>query len=368
MPVAETTPSLSTVLWPAYFAAMAYGAVAHRTHFCTMGALADIRTMGDWSRMRTWVMAIAVAMLGFNVMVGLGWIEASKSIYGGPRLAWMSTAAGGAIFGFGMVIASGCGSRNLVRLGEGNLKSLVVLIVMAISAFATLKGITAVVRVATVDRLVLQLPASQDLPSLVAHATGTPTAQVAPWLGAAVAVLLMAWVFMRPEGRRAPVWLGGAAIGGLVVAFWWISGCLGHVAEDPNTLEEAFIGTNSRRMEGLSMVAPPAYALDWLLFFSDASKTLTIGIVAMAGVVAGAALSAWREGSFRWQAFSGVGDMAHHLAGATLMGIGGVTALGCTAGQGLSGISTLSLGSGLALAGIVAGGLLGLKYQIARLE
>lgn len=368
MPATDPATLLPLVLLASFLAAMAFGSLAHRTHFCTMGALADIASMDDWSRMRAWVAAIAVAIAGFNLMVGLGWVQADKSIYAGPRVAWLSLLSGGLMFGFGMVIASGCGSRNLVRLGGGNLKSLVVLIVMAISAFATLRGITAVIRVATLDRVAVTLPVSQDLPSLLGTIWQRPAAAIAPWLGAAVAGVLGAWVLARREGRQPRVWLGGAGIGALIVLFWWISGCLGHLAEDPNTLEEAFIGTNSRRMESLSMVAPPAYALDWLLFFSDRSKTLTLGIVAMAGVVVGAALSSWLDGSFRWQAFSGVDDMAHHLVGAVMMGTGGVTALGCTVGQGLSGISTLSVGSALALAGIVGGGWLGLKYQMARLE
>ena len=154
----------------------------------------------------------------------------------------------------------------------------------------------------------------------------------------------------------------------MIGALWWVSGRLGHVAEDPATLEEAFLGTNSRRMESLSMVAPVAYTLDWLLFYSDKSKLLTLGIVSVVGVVVGSALAALLGRSFRWEGFGGIEDVANHLAGGLLMGVGGVTALGCTIGQGLSGISTLSLGSFIALAGIVAGALLALRWQNWRLD
>src|SRR5436190_17748725 len=143
--------SLSTlVLWATFGLAVLFGAIAQRTHFCTMGAIADIVNMGDWTRMRMWVMAIGVAMIGFNGMVALGWIDAGNSLYGGPRVMWLSALVGGAMFGFGMVLASGCGNKTLVRIGGGNLKSLVVFIVLGVSTFATLKGITAVARVTTV--------------------------------------------------------------------------------------------------------------------------------------------------------------------------------------------------------------------------
>src|SRR3974390_363207 len=116
------------VLWAAFGLSMVLGAVMQRTRFCTMGAVADIVNMGDWARMRMWVMAMGVAMLGFNTMVALGWIDASKSLCAGPRLIWLSALVGGAMFGFGMVLASGCGSRTLVRMGSGNLKSAVVFV------------------------------------------------------------------------------------------------------------------------------------------------------------------------------------------------------------------------------------------------
>jgi uncharacterized membrane protein YedE/YeeE len=358
----------SQVLWAAFALAVAFGAIAQRTHFCTMGAVSDIVNIGDWSRMRMWALAIGVAMLGFNAMVALGIVDAGKSLYGGPRLTWLSAIVGGLLFGFGMVLASGCGSKTLVRIGGGNLKSLVVFVVLGLSAFATLKGITAVVRVDTVDRVAIQLAGSQDLPSLAVRAWGVGQAQAALVLGLLLGGGLIAWVLARVEGRSADVLLGGLGIGAVIVGMWWVSGQLGHVAEDPNTLQEAFVATNSQRMESLSFVAPVAYTLDWLMFFSDKSKVLTIGIVSTVGVVVGSALVALATRSFRWEGFAHAEDTANHLIGAVLMGVGGVTALGCTIGQGLSGVSTLALGSFLALGAIVAGAVLALRYQTWRLE
>jgi uncharacterized membrane protein YedE/YeeE len=368
MSEADIQALATQVLWAAFALAAVFGVLAQRTHFCTMGAVADVVNMGDWTRARMWALAVAVAVAGFNALVAMGVLEARHSIYAAPRLLWLSASVGGLMFGFGMVLASGCGSKNLVRLGGGNLKALVVLVMLGLTAFMTLRGLTAVWRVNSVDRLVLDLPAGQDLPSLLASATGLPVPALAALLAAAVAGPLLAWVLRRPEGRTAEVWWGGAGIGAVIVALWWVSGRLGYVPEDPNTLEPAFLATNSRRMESLSMAAPVGYALDWLLFYSDSTKRLTLGIVCVVGVTLGACASALAGGSFRWEGFGGVGDLARHLAGGALMGVGGVTALGCSVGQGLSGISTLSLGSALALAGIVAGAVLALRFQVWLLD
>jgi len=364
----EMSRLAAKVLWASFGLAAVFGVIAQRTHFCTMGAIADVVNMGDWTRARMWVLAIAVAVLGFNAMVALGWIEAKQSLYGGTRLLWLSAIVGGAMFGFGMVLASGCGSKNLVRLGSGNLKALVTVIVLGLAAFATLRGITAVLRVNTVDLVYLELPTGQDLPSLWASSSGLAKPMLALVLGGAVSVLLTLWVVSQPAGRSAEVWCGGAGIGAVIVAVWWVSGRMGYVPEDPSTLEPAFLATNSRRMESFSMVAPVAYALDWLMFFSDKSKLLTLGIVSTVGVAFGALLASLANGNFRWEGFGGVEDVANHLIGALLMGVGGVLAIGCTVGQGISGLSTLSLGSLIATAAIVAGAVLALRYQMWRLD
>lgn len=361
--------SLTTqVLWAAFALALLFGAIAQRTHFCTMGAVSDVVNMGDWARVRQWALAAGVAVLGFNGMVGLGWVQAGQSIYAAPKLVWLSHALGGLMFGFGMVLASGCGSKTLVRLGGGNLKSLVVFIVLGVSAYATLRGLTGVWRVATVDQVAITLPSGQDLPSLLAAATGATRGTMAWLAGGALGLALLLFALVKPEGRSSEVLLGGLGIGAVILGIWWVSGRLGHVMEHPQTLEEVFIATNSRAMESLSFVAPIAYTLDWLMLFSDKSKVLTLGIVSTVGVVVGSACTALATGAFRWEGFGGVEDTAHHLVGAALMGVGGVTALGCTIGQGLSGLSTLSLGSFIAVAGIVAGAVLAIRFQVWRLE
>lgn len=366
------TPELSAlaakVLWAAFLLSFAFGAIAQRTHFCTMGAVSDAVTMGDYTRLRQWALAAAVAMLGFWALAAAGQIDPGKTLYASNRWLWLSALAGGLMFGFGMVLASGCGSKTLVRVGAGNLKSLVVFVVLGLSAFATLKGITAVLRVATVDRAAIDFGVPATLPQAVASLGGwSPVASgagLALLLGGALAL----WALRGPGFVRADNLLAGLGVGAVITAMWWVTGHLGYLAEHPDTLQEAFVATNSGRAEALSFVAPVAYTLDWLLFFSDKGKLLTVGIVSVAGVVAGSAAVALTMRSFRWEGFGGTGDVANHLVGGVLMGVGGVTAVGCTIGQGLSGLSTLSATSLVALAAILAGAVAALKYQMWRIE
>ena len=359
---------VNQVLWASFALAVAFGAIAQRTHFCTMGAVADIVNMGDWTRMRMWLMAMGVAIIGFNAMVALGWVQAGQSVYAGPRLVWLSNTLGGVLFGFGMVLASGCGSKTLVRIGGGSLKSLVVFFVLAVAAYATLRGVTAVARVATVDTVALTLASGQDLPSLLAAFTGASRGSLALLLGSVIGGAFIVFALAKPEGRSADVLLAGLGLGAVIVAVWWVSGRMGHLTEHPVTLEDVFLATNTQRMESLTFVAPIAYTVDWLIFFSDKSKVLTIGIVTTLGVVLGSALVAVLNRSFRWEGFGGTEDTANHIVGGLLMGVGGVTAMGCTIGQGLSGVSTLAIGSFMALAGIIGGAMLALRYQIWRLD
>ena len=148
------------------------------------------------------------------------------------------------------------------------------------------------------------------------------------------------------------------------MALWWVSGVLGFVPEHPETLEPVFLTTHSGRMEALSFTAPVGYWLDAFMYYSDGSKRLTLGMVTVLGVLVGAGLSAVQQGSFRWEGFTDRADLVRHLVGGVLMGTGGVLAMGCTFGQGLSGVSTLSLGSMLSVLGIFAGTWAALHWQM----
>jgi hypothetical protein len=240
--------------------------------------------------------------------------------------------------------------------------------VMGLAAYATIKGITAVARVATVDRVAIDMSVQASLPAWLGGITGLAVGELGLWLGLLLGGALVLWAMLSPSLRTADGLLGGLGIGAAVLGMWWVSGHLGYVAEHPQTLETTFVATNSGRAEAFSFVAPIAYTLDWLMFFSDKSKQLTVGIVSVVGLLLGSAAYALATGSFRWEGFRDTRDTANHIAGGVLMGVGGVTAMGCTIGQGMSGLSTLSLSSFVALAGIFLGGYLGLRYQMWQLE
>ena len=360
------------VAWLAFGLAAVFGAVANRVNFCTMGAVTDVIHIGDWRRMRMWILAMAVAIAGVALLDAARLVDFGKTIYTAPRVTWLSSLVGGFLFGFGMTLASGCGSKTLIRLGAGNLKSLVVLIVLAISAYMTLKGLFAVWRVSALDVVRFDTgaigAAHSDLASVVVALVGG-SASVRTALPLVVAAALVVFAFSSRDFRASPAMIaGGIAIGAVIVGGWYVSGHLGYVAEDPRTLEEAFVGTNSGRAESFSFVAPNAYLLELLLLWSDQSRIVTFGIAGVLGMLVGSAAVALATRTFRWEGFASTEDLVNHIAGGVLMGFGGVTALGCTIGQGLSGISTLALGSVLALLAIIAGCAAALKYQYWRVE
>ncbi len=354
------------VLWATFAVTLGVGWVMARTNFCTMGAVSDIVNIGDWGRMKQWLGAIGVAILGTQGLHAAGLIDLGSSFYTVPRLVWLSHLLGGLVFGFGMVLASGCTSKTLIRIGGGSLKSLTVFVVLGLAGYMTLKGLVAVGRVATVDRVSVTLGDGQDLPRLLANSAGLadgslPTVHLV--VGLVIGLALLLYAFGRREHRTFDVVVGAIGVGLGVTAIWWVSGNLGHLAEHPRTLEDAYLATNSGRMESLSFVAPMAYTLELLMYWSDTSRTLSLGIVAALGMVAGAFVNALLTRSFHWEGFAGTEDTANHLVGAALMGIGGVTALGCTIGQGLSAVSTLAVGGFISFVAIVTGARAALAYQ-----
>ena len=361
----ETAASPNTILWLAFALGVVFGAVGNRTHFCTMGAVSDIVNMGEWSRMRMWLLAIAVAIFGSAALHASGQIDLGKSIYRTPNFIWLSCLVGGLCFGVGMVLASGCAGKTLIRIGGGNLKSVIVFLVMGIVAYMTMRGVLGVFRVNVLERVSIHLPGGQDLPALLSGSG------ISPETSLTVCVLLiggglLAFVFARRDFFNFDNLLGGIVTGLVVVGGWYVSGHLGYLAEDPNTLQEAFVATNSGRMESFTFVAPQAYTLELLMLWSDSSRKMSFAIAGTFGVIAGSMAYALLSRSFRWEGFRDVEDTANHLLGAALMGFGGVVATGCTIGQGLTGFSTLAAGSMLAFASFIAGATAALKYQYWR--
>ena len=344
------------------------GIIMQKTSFCTLGAVSDGILMEDWSRMRQWCLAIGIAILGVALMSHLGWIDVSKSFYTGNRVLYLSTVIGSTLFGIGMVLASGCGSKTLIRIGGGNLKSIVVFIVLGLVAYMTMRGFLGIMKANTIDKVSLSLSTNQDLPSILSASFGIAKENLRSILALIIGGAFIGFAVLKKSFWNTENLLAGIGVGVGITAIWWVSGHYAHLTEDPNTLQEAFLVTNSGRMESLSFVAPYAFALDWMMFTSDKSKVLTIGIVAVIGMILGSAISSILSKNFRWESFRGVEDTANHLVGAALMGFGGVTAVGCTVGQGLSGLSTLALNSFIAFPGFILGAYIGLQYLQWRLS
>ena len=235
----------------------------------------------------------------------------------------------------------------------------------------TLKGLFAVWRVNALDPWRFDVAglgaATSDLPTLAATFGLPIVAKIA--LPFVLAAALAIFVLKDAEFRASKEMIvGGIVIGLVIVGGWYVSGHVGYLAEDPATLEEKFLATNSGRMESFSFVAPVAYTLELLMLWSDTSRIVTVGIAGVLGMLAGSAAYALASRTFRWEGFGSVEDVANHLVGATLMGFGGVTALGCTIGQGITGVSTLAVGSFIALAAIIIGSLMAIRYQVWRME
>jgi len=364
----ETPAQLAPIVaWGAFALAFVFGAVGHKTNFCTMGAVSDWVNMGSLNRMRMWLLAIGVAILGANAMHLAGLIDLGKSIYTGSTFTWLSYLVGGFLFGVGMTLGSGCGSKTLIRIGGGNLKSVVVFIVAGIAAYMTLRGILGAFRAGVLDPASARLSTGQDLPSLAVLLGGSKQAWTVV-LSLLFGLSFIVFAYASKEFRsNFDYTLGGVITGLVVIGGWYVSGHIGHLAEDPETLQEAFVATNTGRMEAFSFVAPLAWSLEYLMLWTDKTKIVTYGIASTAGVIAGSFAYALAAGKFRWEGFRDAEDTGMHMIGGLLMGFGGITALGCTIGQGISGFSTLALGSIMTFLAIVAGSAATMKWQYWRM-
>ena len=350
-----------TVALLGFILAFIFGYVGNKTHFCTMGAVSDIVNMNHWDRMRAWMLAIAVAIIGTSLLVYGGQIDVSKTIYTGSNFYWLAALVGGLTFGVGMTLAGGCGQRTLVRLGGGNLKSIVVFIFMGYAALVTLSGIFGAFRVGVLQdpSVTVFLDGMQTLPSLLGMPTQTGTLMV----GLIVGIALLLFVFLNKEFRQNhDNVLAGIVIGLIVVAGWYVTGRFGF-GEDPDTLELVYLGTNSHLAESMTFVAPLGYTMNLFAYWTDSATIVTFGVASVFGVIVGSFFYGVTHRTFRWESFNSPQDMFRHIVGAILMGFGGVTAVGCTIGQGITGISTLAISSFVVVAAIIIGAAITMKIQ-----
>ena len=363
------------ILLSVFAIAIVLGAVGQKTRYCTMGAVSDWVNMGDTGRMRSWVFSMAVALTGVVILEATGTLNLSADTfppYRTANFAWLRYLVGGVMFGIGMTLASGCGNRTLVRIGGGNVKSLTVLVVAALSAYLMLwtplfeKAFLPWIQATTVNLAPHGIP-TQEVGSIIAGMFGLePTRTLNLTVGALVAIGMLVWVFKSRDFRgSADNIVGGAVVGLAVVAGWYITG--GPMGQAWKEYAELATEIPSRvQTQSFTFVAPMG---DTARYLMDPMRLTLInfGVVALFGVILGSLLYAIPSRGFRYERFFTVRDFVTHVLGGALMGVGGVVAMGCTIGQAVTGVSTLAIGSILAFFGMVLGALITMKYQYWRM-
>ena len=351
------------------------GAVANKTNFCTMGAVSDWVNIGDTGRMRAWVFAMAIALIGVLGLEAAGTVNLYGETfppYRTAQFAWLRYILGGLLFGIGMTLGSGCGNKTMVRVGSGNLKSLTVLIVGAIAAYLMMwtamfeHAFLPWIQPTTIDLARYGVP-NQELSTVLATMVGTKGTPAFHFIvGVLVAAGMLAFVFRSGDfrGSRDNA-LGGAVVGLAIVAGWWITG--GPWGRSWKEFAEFAVSVPSRvQTQSYTFVSPMGDAARYLLDPANLAL-VNFGVMALAGVIAGSLVYALVTRTFRIEWFSSVQDFLRHAAGGALMGVGGVLALGCTVGQAITGMSTLAIGSILTFLAIVIGSAGTMKFQYWRM-
>lgn len=378
----------SFLLWATFIIALVMGAVVNKTNFCTMGAVSDAVNMGDMGRMRAWFLAIAVAMLGVAALEFMGLLNTGDSFppYRANQLIWAENILGGLMFGIGMTLASGCGNKTLIRIGGGNLKSIVVLLIIAVIAFYMVnpfpgsdQTLMSVLFYDWLRPLALTLTTPQDLGSV---AMGPEAKGGRLVIGLVLGLALLVFVFKSADFRSSfDNILGGLVVGLAVLAAWYVSAnvavdldgemhSLSGYVKQWDFLADSSAGkpVDSRPLstQSFTFINPMGQTLGYAAA-GFKSTVLTFGVMALFGVIAGSLLWSLISRSFRIEWFVNFKDFITHVIGAVLMGFGGVMAMGCTIGQGITGTSTLAIGSFLALAAIILGSALTMKVQYYKL-
>ena len=322
------------------------GYVARRNHFCTMSSLERYWYAADGNGVRAWVLAAAVALTATQAMILAGWIDLGDSIYLSEPLPIAGSIVGGLMFGFGMAFVGTCGFGALIRLGGGSLRALIVLGTMAVAALAASRGLIGHAREAIFDPLSVDFASSggQSMGALLTALTGIDlNLTVAVVIGA----LLLLWTLKDASFRqdRGKV-VSGAVIGLCIAAGWLVTASFSESLFQPVQKEAG------------SFVAPLSDTMMQVVTVTRELPDYGVGLVA--GVLLGAAFAAWRADDVRWEACDDARELGRHLLGAFLMGTGGIFALGCTIGQGVSAASVMAISAPIAIASIVVGARIGL--------
>lgn len=346
-----TTPQLMALLGG--LCGFVLGAVARSARFCTFGAIEAYVLTGDKKRLMAWALAIAVATLAVQSLHANGLARIDETFYLSPNFGWFGAIFGGLLFGIGMALVGTCGFGALIRLGGGDLKSLVTMMILGLTGYMTARGVTALIRVELIEPTNADLTAmgGQGIQHMLAYLTGQGVTDIAMPLTLLIVTLIVIFCARDRGFLRSPKDIAAGSIFGLTIAAgFYVTGTLGN---DPFAPQQ---------VRSLSYVLPPGETILYLVTFTGASINFAIGSVF--GTLLGAAVVSVLKNEIRIEAYDDAREMYRHLIGASLMGFGGVTALGCTIGQGISGMATLSMSAPLALIGIFVGAVLGLHFLL----
>lgn len=379
---------LSFFLWTTFFISVVLGAVVNKTNFCTMGAVSDMVNIRDYNRFRAWLLAIAVATIGVSLLEYGGMVDVTNTFppYRASRLIYVENILGGILFGIGMTLASGCANKTLIRLGGGNLKSLVVFAGIAVVAYYMTnpfpnsdQTLYSLLFYHWTNPLSKSISTNQDIGAMISSSHVSIARLLA---GLAIGLSLLAFIFRSKEFRSSrDNILSGIVIGLVILTAWYTSSnikvtsdgdqyTLSSYYQEWDMLSDSDVGKplmgRPLSAQSFTFVNPIGQTLGYIK--SDfPSGLLTFGLVSVFGVIAGSFIWALFSRSFRFEWFVSVKDFVTHLIGAILMGFGGVLALGCTIGQGITGLSTLATGSFLAFGAIIFGSTMTMKIQYYKL-
>lgn len=329
------------------FGGVLLGLAARLGRFCTLGAIEDLLYGGSDRRMRMWALAIGTAMVGSFALIGAGWLDAGLTYYLSTRWMPLASVSGGLMFGYGMALAGNCGYGAIARLGGGDLRSFVIVLVMGVSTYVVLMGPLAPLR----DLLFHQTPAPPDAPPGLAHhaavATGLPVAVIGIAAGTAVCLLALA----SPDLRRDPQAMIWSAVVGLAIVSGWAG-----------TQWVRSSGFDQLPVVSHSFSAPLGETILYAMQGGLRPPSFAVGSVT--GVWLGAFIGSLIRGHFRWEACEDPRELRRQIVGAAIMGIGAVIAMGCTVGQGLSAFSLLAVSAPVTFLAIFAGAAIGLRQLI----
>lgn len=382
----------SFFLWSTFIIAFIMGAVVNKTNFCTMGAVSDWVNMGDKGRIRAWILAATVALIGVVLMEALGRADLSSTLppYRGSELQWGRYILGGLLFGIGMTLASGCGNKTLIRIGGGNIKSIFVFVIIAVIAYFMVdpfKELPATwyqtLFAPWLGQASISLNTPQDLGSIAGNWFGASAMTMRVVLGLGIAAIALFFIFRSSEFRSSfDNVLGGFVVGLAVLLAWYFTSNTVVATEDGAMSLTQFYGEWDMMMDseegkpknGSTNLQPQSFT-----FISPIGQTygyvgsglssafMTFGVISVIGVILGSFIWSIISRSFRIEWFVDFKDFLIHVIGAVLMGFGGVLGLGCTVGQAITGVSTLALGSFLVFISIVLGSALTMKIQYYKL-